>query len=43
MIKDGIFVFCGHYEVYVNGIFISSADTYPEARQDYYHYIGKVL
>ena len=38
MLKDGIFKKCEHYEVYVQGVFMCSADSYSEARSDYDYY-----
>ena len=41
--KDGIYKKWEHYEVYVQGVLKCSADTYAEARQDYYDYTGLML
>lgn len=40
---DGIYKKMEHYEVYVDGVFKCSADSYSEARSDYYKYTGIYL
>ena len=38
--KDGIYKVFDHYEVYAHNAFIASADTYVDARLEYYDYTG---
>lgn len=40
MLKDGIYKVGEHFEIYVQGEFRCSADSYSEARNDYFDYTG---
>lgn len=40
---DGIYREREHFVVYVDGVRKCSADSYSEARSDYYHYTGITL
>ena len=38
--KNGIYKNMEHYEVYVEGVFMCSADTRRDALDEYYNYTG---
>ena len=43
MLKDGIYFSYNHYEIYVGGVLKCTADSYSEARSDYFDYTGILL